>query len=57
MKIQLPEKILDDLKSIKEGYKTMSEINLEYARWGFYCENNACEAYEKELERFNYYGS
>lgn len=57
MKIQLPKKILNDLKSFKEGYKTMSEINLEYARWGFYCENNACEAYEKELERFNYYGS
>jgi hypothetical protein len=57
MKIQLPEKIREDLKSIGEGYKTMSEINLEYARWGFYCENDACEAYEKKLERLNYYGS
>lgn len=57
MKIQLPEKILEDLKSLKKGYKTMSEINLEYARWGFCCENDACEAYEKKLERLNYYGS
>jgi|GEM_PF-4550507 len=57
MKIQLPEKILEDLKPLKKGYKTMSEINLEYARWGFCCENDACEAYEKKLERLNYYGS
>jgi hypothetical protein len=57
MKIQLPEKILEDLKSLKEGYKTMSEINLEYARWGFCCENDACKAYEEKLERLNYYGS
>jgi hypothetical protein len=57
MKIQLPEEILKDLKSIKEGYKSMSDINLEYARLGFHCENDACEAYEKKLEGLNYYGS
>ena len=57
MKIQLSEKMLEDLKAIKDGYETMFEIHLEFARWGFHCENDACKAYEENLERFNYYGS
>lgn len=57
MKIQLPEKILRDLKSLEDGYKKMADINLEFARLGFCCENDACESYEKKLKGLNYYGS
>jgi len=57
MKIQLPEKTLKDLKLLEDGYKKMANINLEFARWCFYCENDACKAYEQKLKELNAYGS
>lgn len=57
MKIKLPKEILEDLKTIEEGYKKMADINLEFANVGVECENEASFKYEELLKRLRYYGS